>query len=910
MPNPKLIMNNHKTTPRPQALSVVPTLVAVFGRAFQLRVWLAIFVAFLTLLGAGQALAAVTWTSTSSTAWSTSGNWSAGGPPTTSLGAIFASKTGLVNPLANANPNNCLQIQFTAAGWDIGGASPNRIKLWDATTMINCAGNNTISCNSISISGGASSVINVSSGALTLSCQIGDASTSTPFKVTGAGKVIISNTGNNWSQDGRTIIDSGASLQLGASGVIPDGSAVTVNGTLLLAGFVETIGSVAGSGVISSGGGSASLTSGGDNTSTTFSGSCNSSGTSWDFIKNGTGTLTLSGTALNTDLQLYVNAGTVILNKTTTAGAYAVDRDASVAGGVLQLSGNTGDQINNGHSVTITSGAFDMAGKNETVSGVNVAGTGISSGGALINSTGSSTLTGGVTMTADSSMGGAGNLTLASAVGGAFALTKVGAGNLTLNGTVASTSVTVSLGTLTLGAANRLADGATLNRTGGTIALGNFTDTINAFQVSGTTKAKGTWGSTASSANHKNSTYFGTTGTGILTVTTGGTSSISTPSSTANPSTYGSAATVSVTVTGASGDASAPSGTVTFYDGGVSIGTASLGSPSGVTATASLALSATLSAGTHSITASYGGNDSYDVSPTSATLSQVVNPKALGITAPTVTKVYDGGTTAGTVTVGTLSGFVSPETVTATGAATVYSSKNVGSSYSSTVSYTLANGANGGLAANYSLANSVIGNAAITTRALTITAAANSKTYDGNPTSMTNATLSSGVIQGSDTAPTWTQAYSSKNVGTSLTLTPASLKVTDSNSGDNYSYTYMPASTGVISQTNIEVTAVTDTKTYDGGVASAGLPTLTSGTIQPGDSEPTWMQTFDTKHVGAGKTLTPAGLVNDSNGGANYSYTYTPVSTGEVTQTNSQQPSGWARSAMGSAAISASVMRG
>jgi hypothetical protein len=74
--------------------------------------------------------------------------------------------------------------------------------------------------------------------------------------------------------------------------------------------------------------------------------------------------------------------------------------------------------------------------------------------------------------------------------------------------------------------------------------------------------------------------------------------------------------------------------------------------------------------------------------------------------------VYDGGTSAGTVTVGTISGEVGSETVTATGAATAYSSQNVGSSYSSTVSYTLVNGT--GLAANYSLANSVIANAAIT----------------------------------------------------------------------------------------------------------------------------------------------------------------------------------------------------
>ena len=133
-----------------------------------------------------------------------------------------------------------------------------------------------------------------------------------------------------------------------------------------------------------------------------------------------------------------------------------------------------------------------------------------------------------------------------------------------------------------------------------------------------------------------------------------------------------------------------------------------------------------------------GNNYIYTYTPVS---TGTITPKPLAITAPTVTKVYDGGTTAGTVTVGTLSGFVGTETVTATGTATAYSSRNVGSAYAATVSYTLANGLNGGLATNYSLANSVIANAAITARPLTITAQTNTKFYDGDTSSLTNALL-------------------------------------------------------------------------------------------------------------------------------------------------------------------------
>src|ERR1017187_7875396 len=69
------------------------------------------------------------------------------------------------------------------------------------------------------------------------------------------------------------------------------------------------------------------------------------------------------------------------------------------------------------------------------------------------------------------------------------------------------------------------------------------------------------------------------------------------------------------------------------------------------------------------------------------------------------TKPYDGTATAGAVTVGTLSGFVSGQTVTATATAAAYSSANAGTYTGNVVTYTLHDGAGGGLAANYSLAN-------------------------------------------------------------------------------------------------------------------------------------------------------------------------------------------------------------
>jgi hypothetical protein len=98
--------------------------------------------------------------------------------------------------------------------------------------------------------------------------------------------------------------------------------------------------------------------------------------------------------------------------------------------------------------------------------------------------------------------------------------------------------------------------------------------------------------------------------------------------------------------------------------------------------------------------------------------------------------------------------------------------------------------------------------------------------------------------------------------------------VSDGNGGSNYTYTYASVITGVINATNLTVTAAPNTKSYDGTTSAAATPTITAGSIQAGDTAPVWTETYNTADAGTGKTLTPAGVVVDGNGGANYSYTY------------------------------------
>src|SRR5205807_2144437 len=145
----------------------------------------------------------------------------------------------------------------------------------------------------------------------------------------------------------------------------------------------------------------------------------------------------------------------------------------------------------------------------------------------------------------------------------------------------------------------------------------------------------------------------------------------------------------------------------------------------------------------------------------------------------------------------------------------------------------------------------------INKQAMTITAVTDSKTYDGTTTSSLTPTF--GSLQTGDTTTTFPQVFDSRNAG-SRTLTPGGI-VNDGNSGNNYSYTFNTA-TGTISKAALTISAVTDSKTYDGTTTSSATPTF--GSLQTGDTTTTFSQAFDSRDAGS-RTLTPSGIVNDGN---------------------------------------------
>jgi hypothetical protein len=99
--------------------------------------------------------------------------------------------------------------------------------------------------------------------------------------------------------------------------------------------------------------------------------------------------------------------------------------------------------------------------------------------------------------------------------------------------------------------------------------------------------------------------------------------------------------------------------------------------------------------------------------------------------------------------------------------------------------------------------------------------------------------------------------------------------------GDSIFLASSDTDTLTINKRQITVTAITDTKEYDGTTNSIRTPTITSGSLAGSDTA-TWTQSFGTKNIGTGITLTPAGSVSDGNGGNNYDVTFIDV-TGNIT---------------------------
>ena len=275
------------------------------------------------------------------------------------------------------------------------------------------------------------------------------------------------------------------------------------------------------------------------------------------------------------------------------------------------------------------------------------------------------------------------------------------------------------------------------------------------------------------------------------------------------------------------------------------------------------------------------GLDNYALTLVAGTFE--ITKKDLAVSAVGVNKEYDQ-TTDATVTLS------SADEETGDGLIYAYTSalfldKTAADGKTVNVSDISISGAKSG---NYNLQNTTaVTTADITKKPITVTINLNNKTYNGTTNavySSTNPRVTNGVI-GGDTVVvenTGTKAFEDKHVGTGKTVTATGLTLSGADAED-YEFDGIGTGTANISARAITVTAVTDTRTYNGTDVSTVIPAITSGALQDTDTAG-FTQKFDTKHFGTEKVLTPSGSVDDGNGGNNYTVTIATVSTGEITK--------------------------
>lgn len=316
------------------------------------------------LLGSalGRADAAVTWNVTAGGGWGTASNWDTGVVPSDNSDIIFSSATatGSAKPVTLGATRIVASLTFNAIQTAAVSITTNQINLTPssngATTISVDTGSGDHSiASTIQLVAQNNQAFNIGSNrTLTLSGQIFGSTTSRGFTKSGLGTLVLK--GSN-TYGGDTIISNGT-LKFDAANVIPDASSVTVNGTLDLSNFSESINGLNGSGIVeNTGAGTRRLTVGAGNASGAFDGTIRDSiaGIKIDVYKAGSGTQILRAASTYSGAT-QVSAGTLLVNNT-----------------IGSATGNSG-------TIQVSSGAT-LGGKGIVTSSVNIANNGILSPG-------------------------------------------------------------------------------------------------------------------------------------------------------------------------------------------------------------------------------------------------------------------------------------------------------------------------------------------------------------------------------------------------------------------------------------------------------------------------------------------------------------------------------------------------
>lgn len=247
-----------------------------------------------------------------------------------------------------------------------------------------------------------------------------------------------------------------------------------------------------------------------------------------------------------------------------------------------------------------------------------------------------------------------------------------------------------------------------------------------------------------------------------------------------------------------------------------------------------------------------------------------ITKKTLTATITAVSKPYDGNNTA-TFSNPTASNPAFSDVLTLSGGTATFADANANTNKTVTATGLVLAGDNAG---NYTYDNTATGLADITPLAITITPTAGQTKVYGNADPVFGYTFNP-VLISPDTFSGALGRVANENVGT-YAFTLGTL-----DAGSNYNLT-LEAGIFEITQRPITVEATPSTKIYDGNLSSAGIPTITVGSLAVGD-DTNFIQVYATTNVATGKKLTPSGTAG-GNGGNNYSYTFDFKMNGTITE--------------------------
>jgi hypothetical protein len=255
---------------------------------------------------------------------------------------------------------------------------------------------------------------------------------------------------------------------------------------------------------------------------------------------------------------------------------------------------------------------------------------------------------------------------------------------------------------------------------------------------------------------------------------------------------------------------------------------------------------------------------------TGQTVAANITAKTLMVTGlSSANQAYNGTTVAALSGTAALAGRVGSETFAlngATGLTGTLASKNAGSQ-GVTSSLALGAESGGAIVSNYALTQPTLSSVTIAQALLTVSATADTKTYNGNTASAALSIVTSGTVFTGDTLPTLTQVFNGQNVVGTTGVTPNSVIVSDSNGGANYQVTLASAA-GTITAKALTITGTQAlSKVYDRSAAASFTLGSLTGFVDTETVTAAASGSFDSSQAGSRTATATYTLANGSVGG-------------------------------------------